>query len=508
MSESENPNNLPLPESTTEMDNQDTKKQDQQQTDHNPKMLSFAPVADDFTIVSDDIDNLIEQSILEQTIESLLTTMASSVTETDTDGTDDTDSTYDTDKTEIANVSEEQLANDGEWFALAQKLRLDNHRLQQQVTQLQQALQEKQQELNGQAKQLREYDKLLSTKDLELNTVQDQLTRLFHTLESSHQSGQRQQILVETLSEQLQSSQDQVARLEQDYSQTQQRYNEQSHQLVQLKDTCRELRTRLYRQQQQTLQFKVALEKCLEMPASESSVVQQQESRSIIAQQSLLQKAQPIRPWSADPDLFAEEFIFNSTGNSPAQSESTTEPLSTEPEPLSVDSSQYNQTDPIFPADALASGETEGISPENVTAKELEVAQQLIEQMSALAEEFGLSELPSEWADTKVDGTSELETTLETANLDESDQTLELISDPEETSSSEHTHTLEPEANPSSQELPEDIIDDHSQSNQSNDLFPSQGQSPSPVLYPLRPSKGRKSLASIELPRFPRYRSS
>ncbi|NEN99960.1 MAG: hypothetical protein F6K50_32165, partial [Moorea sp. SIO3I7] len=267
MSESENPNNLPLPESTTEMDNQDTKKPDQQQTDHNPKMLSFAPVPDDFTIVSDDIDNLIEQSILEQTIESLLTTMASSVTEADNDGTDDTDNT-DID-TEIADVSEEQLAKDGEWFALAQKLRLDNHRLQQQVTQLQQALQEKQQELNGQAKQLREYDKLLSTKDLELNTVQDQLTRLFHTLESSHQSGQRQQILVETLSEQLQSSQDQVARLEQDYSQTQQRYNEQSHQLVQLKDTCRELRTRLYRQQQQTLQFKVALEKCLEMPASE-----------------------------------------------------------------------------------------------------------------------------------------------------------------------------------------------------------------------------------------------
>ncbi|NEO10881.1 MULTISPECIES: hypothetical protein [unclassified Moorena] len=499
MSESENPNNLPLPESTTEMDNQDTKKQDQQQTDHNPKMLSFAPVPDDFTIVSDDIDNLIEQSILEQTIESLLTTMASSVTETDTDGTDDTDNT-DID-TEIADVSEEQLAKDGEWFGLAQKLRLDNHRLQQQVTQLQQALQEKQQELNGQAKQLREYDKLLSTKDLELNTVQDQLTRLFHTLESSHQSGQRQQILVETLSEQLQSSQDQVVRLEQDYSQTQQRYNEQSHQLVQLKDTCRELRTRLYRQQQQTLQFKVALEKCLEMPASESSLVQQQESRSIIAQQSLLQKAQPIRPWSADPDLFAEEFIFNSTGNSPAQSESTTESLS-------VDSSQPNQTDPISPADALASGETQGISPENVTAKELEVAQQLIEQMSALAEEFGLSELPSEWADTKVDGRSELETTLETTNLDESDQTVVLTSDPEETSRSEDTQTLEPEANPSSQEFPEDIIEAESQSNQTNDVFPSQGKSPSPVLYPLRPSKGRKSLASIELPRFPRYRSS
>ncbi|NEO92031.1 MAG: hypothetical protein F6K56_18015 [Moorea sp. SIO3G5] len=495
MSESENPNNLPLPESTTEMDNQDTKKPDQQQTDHNPKMLSFAPVPDDFTIVSDDIDNLIEQSILEQTIESLLTTMASSVTEADTDGTDDTDNT-DID-TEIADVSEQQLAKDGEWFALAQKLRLDNHRLQQQVTQLQQALQEKQQELNGQAKQLREYDKLLSTKDLELNTVQDQLTRLFHTLESSHQSGQRQQILVETLSEQLQSSQDQVARLEQDYSQTQQRYNEQSHQLVQLKDTCRELRTRLYRQQQQTLQFKVALEKCLEMPASESSVVQQQESRSIIAQQSLLQKAQPIRPWSADPELFAEEFIFNSTANSPAQSQSTTEALS-------VDSSQPNQTDPISPADASAPGQTQVISPENVTAKEIEVAQQLIEQMSALAEEFGLSELPSESADTKVDGTSELETT----NSDESDQTVELTSDLEQTSRSDHTQTLEPEANPSSQELPEDIIEAESQSNQTNDVFPSQGKSPSPVLYPLRPSKGRKSLASIELPRFPRYRSS
>ncbi|NEN98308.1 MAG: hypothetical protein F6K50_23155 [Moorea sp. SIO3I7] len=264
-----------------------------------------------------------------------------------------------------------------------------------------------------------------------------------------------------------------------------------------MKDTCRELRTRLYRQQQQTLQFKVALEKCLEMPASENSVLQQQESRSIIAQQSLLQKAQAIRPWSADPELFAEEFIFSSTGNSSVQSQSTTEALS-------VDSSQPNQTDPISPADASGPGQTQVISPENVTAKEIEVAQQLIEQMSALAEEFGLSELPSESANAKVDGRSELETT----NSDESDQTVELTSDLEQTSRSDHTQTLEPEANPSSQELPEDIIEAESQSNQTNDVFPSQGKSPSPVLYPLRPSKGRKSLASIELPRFPRYRSS
>ncbi|HBK66050.1 MAG TPA: hypothetical protein DD000_21825, partial [Cyanobacteria bacterium UBA11166] len=158
--------------------------------------------------------------------------------------------------------SDSEIRNkDADWFALVQKMRQRNRRLFEQVNQLKQALKDKQQGLAAELMRSQERDALLAIQAEEIQVLQGQLTRLFQTLESSHQSGQRQQILIETLSEQLQSSQERVAQLERECSLTQQRYNEQSHQLVQEANACRELKIRLQRQQQQTLQFKIALEK-------------------------------------------------------------------------------------------------------------------------------------------------------------------------------------------------------------------------------------------------------
>ena len=165
---------------------------------------------------------------------------------------------------ELPEATQEQ-PSDSDLFAVAQNMRQRNRRLLEQVSQLQQALREKQEELLLQRQQDYEHDNLLTQQNEELHTLKEQLTRLFHTLESSHQAAQRQQILIETLSEQLESSQQRVAQLERECSLTQQRYNEQSQQLLQAANTCRELRSRLYRQQRQTLQFKAALEKSLEM---------------------------------------------------------------------------------------------------------------------------------------------------------------------------------------------------------------------------------------------------
>jgi hypothetical protein len=145
----------------------------------------------------------------------------------------------------------------------------------------------------------------------ELQKAQAQIERLFQELEHSQQTAQRQQILVETLSLQLESSQERIAQLERDCALAQQRYNDQVQQLQQVENTCHDLRTRLHRQQRQTLQFKAALEKCLEMPSApaqgNSALVEPGSIPQppvvpfppVSLSQVVTPKNQPVRPWSA-----------------------------------------------------------------------------------------------------------------------------------------------------------------------------------------------------------------
>ena len=135
----------------------------------------------------------------------------------------------------------------------------------------------------------------------------DPVNQLLQELERSQQTAQRQQILVETLTEQLESSQARIAQLERDCALTQQRYNEQVQQVLQAEGACRDLRLRLHRQQQQTLQFKAALEKCLEMPTTYGQAVMpdvaiDDSAETADALSALLKpKNQPVKPWSLPP---------------------------------------------------------------------------------------------------------------------------------------------------------------------------------------------------------------
>ena len=137
-----------------------------------------------------------------------------------------------------------------------------------------------------------------------LDLTEERQQQLLQELERSRQTTQRQQILVETLTEQLESSQERIAQLERDCALTQQRHNEQVQQVLQAESACRDLRLRLHRQQQQTLQFKAALEKCLEMPTvygqslvPDMAIDDSAETTDAFA--ALLQlKHQPVKPWS------------------------------------------------------------------------------------------------------------------------------------------------------------------------------------------------------------------
>ena len=110
-------------------------------------------------------------------------------------------------------------------------------------------------------------------------------------------AARRQQSLVETIRAKLQTCEHQMARMEREFALTQQRYNEQTYQLQQSEQTCEELRSRLNRQQRYTLQFKAALEKCLEeVEIRNGNLVTANTAESV--EPMYFAPAQPVEPWS------------------------------------------------------------------------------------------------------------------------------------------------------------------------------------------------------------------
>ena len=169
-------------------------------------------------------------------------------------------------------------------------------------------------------KTLQDKEAILNQHNQKLALATDQVTRLFGKQELSNQVIQRQQVLVESLSQQWEESQRKMAQIERDCALTQQRYNEQFHELMQTQNLCRDLRSRLHRQQRHTLQFKVALERSLEMQSRFGRSLQvspslnspelianistsptlplQPEPETEPTQTPSVSKAPPVQPWS------------------------------------------------------------------------------------------------------------------------------------------------------------------------------------------------------------------
>ena len=500
MSEAETPNNQPLPEPTASMEDSVA---DVPEVSGASQQAQIVKVSDLRNFI-----DVIEPSEQESSAESDVDTAASSTAEVDEHSAQMPDASF-------------RRTNDADWFALAQKMRQRNRHLHDQVTELRQALKERQEALHLELLRSRDREMLMAQQAEDMNTVQEQLGRLFHALESSHQAAQRQQILIETLSEQLQSSQERVAQLERECALTQQRYNEQSHQLLQAGNTCRELRARLHRQQQQTLQFKTALEKSLEMNSSNHLSGQQQPHRQGGTTISLIHKAQPIQPWSAEQELL--------------QDQSEAEPLWSRPiviEPPAVEpfigtkfydeSSENTRVTSDVPTlsllkrleenrsttvDVSEPAQTESKVPQaqaqDTEASELELEQRLLAEMSSLAEASGLSEVPSDLSEDQQLWTFEPETNSEEEVSDQS--ALSLI-DTQDYWSPEDTEEQYTQVEAQDEEDWETYVNDEPEL--TNDVVLPQSNWPSPTLYPLRPPKRRKSLAAIDLPSFPRFEPS
>lgn len=217
----------------------------------------------------------------------------------------------------LGNVEQRQ-AKGSTPVTLMQALHECNRDLLQRIAQLETALEESQ-------KNWQHREALLEKQTAELENTQEQLTRLFGKVEVSHQTLQSQEILVESLRNKLASSQTRLAIVERECASTVQRYNEQFHQLVATENVCRELRSRLHRQQRHTLQFKAALERSLEMPqkpptyeppdSGDDLAHKQLESLLATVKNSQVPlppafNASPVKPWSEPeehPDAVAVE---------------------------------------------------------------------------------------------------------------------------------------------------------------------------------------------------------
>lgn len=377
-----------------------------------------------------------------------------------------------------------------ELIALSEALQQQNTDLLTHVEELEKLLDESQRALEMQIARSQNAETKLAEQMKELNTTQEQLTRLFRELEASHQVAHRQQILIETLSQQLQSSQERVAHLERQCAFIQQRYNEQAQALLQTETARQELQDRLQRQQRYTLQFKAALDKCLEVPAlkelnSENSfpsgsVQLQNYSQNLSEALELLLKPQPIKPWTAETESPTEEINLQeriggtlSLPQFPSRTEYPIEKAAAE-----------SFANPFF--DIVNTD----LPLESATNSTANIDNEADEELWA-----ELERLTQDTVETAKVTASENPQASDSPSLENSHDVIKL---PEE--NSEKTPPPERESVPQIPALESSIVP--AATGESSALKPNPS-SPSPIVYPQRPPKKIKSLAAIDLPSFP-----
>jgi|GEM_PF-1103249 len=411
---------------------------------------------------------------------------------------------------ETAEVSSAESAKDpgslpplqeADWFSLARKLRQRNRDLLKKVASLEQALAESQEALQAEIARSRSIEAIGTQQAKELNLSQGKISALLEELEISRQDAHRQKVSIARLSEQveysrervleLERSRERILELERDCAHLQQQYEEQTDRLQEAQQQSRELYVRLQRQQRQTLQFKAALDKCLDTQSSQMMRPSSSEEESVqeaeIAPTPLTIVAQPIQPWSSQPDPSAEL-----SGQSPAWATNRWQ----EGDPIDefyLDDAAIAEQMALFdltpddPAGNLESDWEKALDPAH---PEYNAVDWMLDAIDVpVSEESGSTE-----REDVSEATSELE--AESLEPLESDRNL-ASEEPVETPSvqSEEQAQATDEPSPQWQHLYQEQVSPVS-------------TSPSPLLYPRRPHIRRKTFASIELPNFPRCNPS
>jgi len=415
-----------------------------------------------------------------------------------------------------------------ELTAFIQTLQQENHLLREQVVQLENDLTEVQiqTQLDDDMHQTGFPPVQASPHPAQAMLIasQEQVSRLFQELELSHQANQRQQILVETLQSELHKSRHYINELEQNVAVLQQQCISLGQQRDQAESDCHDLRLRLHRQQQQTLQFKAALERSLETTAppsinleevTEPTVEAEPTAQPANSQPTVRVNNPPVQPWSAPSNRGTKHFndsllkpiaqLF-SQDSEPESTESTVN-LVEQPEALEMAASEPELAEAALDSDAAELIAEVELQPEAAITESTEA-------VTPIAVEHGLEALPGEtttqvlWQDLAKLIETVAPSVAETLRTNPPAEMLQLQSegmnepyasnlrfDAAETIAQASLRTAEresalPEAAASLQNIPGMPKD-----------------SPSPTLYPKRVTKKRESLAAVELPTFPRKES-
>jgi hypothetical protein len=374
-----------------------------------------------------------------------------------------------------------------------------NRNLLQQVGQLEQAIRQYQEELQfQQARSQTQESLLLQHKEL-LKASEDQVNRLFKELESSHQINQRQQILIETLSNQVETAHERLAQIERDCALTQQRYHEQFHQLQQTETTCEELQVRLERQQQQTLQFKAALEKSLEVSTSsylhsnvdENEGLDEEGTSELLSDASFLRRSlsEELELLSSDYENMSSD--WENLASSGFDFISPPTPSKTEEANIAA-----NSLPEMLPRDSKnpVRDKSQSVDLPNLTKPSLPETPilPLVQDTEISPDSSDLESFSKLWEIADLDlGQEVLEDRFDLDN----DNAIAASLDNEE-----------PENRPTT-ELAESSEPIDNKPIESESLLAGASW-PSPLVNPLRPTKRLKSWAAIDLPRFPRFRRS
>ena len=400
-----------------------------------------------------------------------------------------------------------------------------NNHLYAQVEQLKTELAEAEKILQWHKTRSSVTESMFNQQNQELSAGQEQIHSLYQQLETAVQTVQQQEICIENYQANLQISQQRLAHLERECSLLQANYSQESQQLLHSENTCRELRSRLMRQQRQTMQFKSALEKCLDTPIPSHENLEDhihhphdvihKQTRFSRKARSLFPNAQPIRPWTGETDSLNES--VNNSWVKPTATTSENYPHDPEPvisQPTQVDESTTPSTTEDDSGVLSLDQQLEGIihrffitpsseATEEGTQAKVNIHQgdiSVLETLVSTSENYAQPEII-----IKQDLQMEIDPYGTTENSGKEDFPLSLIEEFPiiSTALSHQINTVEME------DYWLDISPTTESNLPTNDVLPklldentSDHKSPSPLIYPQRPPKGRKSLASVELPNF------
>jgi murein L,D-transpeptidase YcbB/YkuD len=132
-----------------------------------------------------------------------------------------------------------------DWLTVVSNLRQINRQLVEEIARLEEALASAKQTSHSHKEANQNHEITILQQQDELRIAHDRIGALFQQLETSHQIGQRQQTLIETLSQQLEIVQTIIPQIEAEHEQLRQKYQQQSQKLIKTERVAIELHRRL-----------------------------------------------------------------------------------------------------------------------------------------------------------------------------------------------------------------------------------------------------------------------